>query len=95
MRARDEARRWWERAQHHWRLHFARGYLDVLAAQQAFDEQLSVARDEAEVVAGRQQLAEEALAALADSDELRETARVAGDDLDQAPNFTTGARRSS
>ena len=83
VRARDEARQWWSRAQHHWRLHFARGYLDVLAARRTFDLELDEARLEAETAERREHAATEALTSLASTDDLHETMQAAAEAFDQ------------
>ena len=94
VRARDDARGWWDRAQHHWRLHFARGYLDVLEAQRAFDLELGAARLEAETTERRERDATEALVSLANTEDLRETMRAATETFDEARAGSDEARDS-
>ncbi len=84
VRARGEAREWWGRAQHHWRLHFARGYLDVLEVQRSIEAQLVAARGEAETAELRVSATNDALAALASTDDLRETVQAAADAFERA-----------
>src|SRR5262249_19074082 len=84
VRSRDEARRWWERALHHWRLHFARGYLDVLEAQAAIDAELTVAREDLyQARKGEDELAEH-LRALSRREDIEATAAEAAERLEQA-----------
>lgn len=94
VRARDDARGWWDRAQHHWRLHFARGYLDVLEAQRAFDLELGAARLEAETTERHEQAATEALASLERTEDLHETMRAATETFDEARAGSDEARDS-
>lgn len=84
VRARDEARQWWGRAQHHWRLHFARGYLDVLETQRSIDAQLADARDEAEITEQHERATIDALESLASTEDPRETVQAAADAFDRA-----------
>ena len=92
VRARDEARRWWERAQHHWRLHFARGYLDVLAAQQTFDEQLSVAPRRGRGCCATPTACRGSVGRVGRRGRVARNRGVAGDDLDQARELHDRAR---
>jgi hypothetical protein len=84
VNARDEARRYWRDARQWWRSHFARGYLDVVAADEDFGVQITAARAE---FVGREEHARSARAeqtALADVDALRDIAHGAAEELARA-----------
>jgi len=92
--ARQDARAQLAEGERMWRLHFAKGYLDVLAEDEVAAQRLEDATVDAAQTAARAQRARDALAALAARTDLGQAARDARAALDAAKATAAAAVRA-